>query len=205
MARTRVVADAPDPGVGVDRRIAGREALGAERTEADAAREHADREVVAVEAAQVFAGELGAEVLGEEQFEELHLCEDCAHKYLYEPQQKAAGAKGESAPPLEQDDEPGASSRACPVCGLKFVEFRNSGRLGCPHDYQEFREELAPLLENIHGETRHVGKVPRRAPDARRGQAELIKLRKALSVAVNKEQYEEAARIRDRIKRLEEH
>src|SRR5438093_10809056 len=85
------------------------------------------------------------EVLGEEQFEELHLCEECAHKYLYESQQKGPGAKTGGALAGEEGDAPATLNRECPLCGIKFVEFRNSGRLGCPHDYQDFRHELPPL------------------------------------------------------------
>jgi protein arginine kinase activator len=143
------------------------------------------------------------EVLGEEQVEELHLCEECAHKYLYEPQMQKPGVKP-APPPGEELEEPAVLNRECQVCGIKFVDFRNSGRLGCPHDYQEFREELTPLLENIHGETRHCGKTPRRLPQSKQTQSELIQLRKQLLSAVNKEAYEEAARLRDSIRRLEE-
>lgn len=145
------------------------------------------------------------EVLTDDQFEELHLCEECAHKYLYEPQQKGQGSKAGESGQAEESDEVGSlNQRECPVCGIKFVEFRNSGRLGCPHDYQEFRDELTPLLENIHGETRHCGKTPRRLPQSKQTQSELIQLRKQLHQAVTKEAYEEAARIRDRIRQLEE-
>jgi protein arginine kinase activator len=144
------------------------------------------------------------EVLGDEQFEELHLCEECAHKYLYEPQQKQAGKVVEAVPAEEGDEVGSLNQRECPVCGVKFVEFRNSGRLGCPHDYQEFRDELLPLLENIHGETRHCGKTPRRLPQNKQTQSELTQLRKQLHQAVTKEAYEEAARLRDRIRQLEE-
>ena len=142
------------------------------------------------------------EILAEEQFEELHLCEECAQKYLSESDnpKKSASGKSSGISPLE-DEEPGPLAHDCPVCGIKFVEFRNSGRLGCPHDYQEFRTELLPLLENIHGETRHVGKTPRRRPKT---QSELIQLRKRLQQAVTREAYEEAAQIRDRIRHLEE-
>jgi protein arginine kinase activator len=143
------------------------------------------------------------EILGEDQVEEFHLCEDCARKYLNEPQQQKPGPKS-SAPAGEEIEEPAVLNRECQVCGIKFVDFRNSGRLGCPHDYQEFREELTPLLENIHGETRHCGKTPRRQPQNRQTQSELIQLRKQLLSAVNKEAYEEAAQLRDRIRRLEE-
>jgi protein arginine kinase activator len=142
------------------------------------------------------------ELMGENQFEELHLCEQCANKYLYEPQQKTGiksggteGAEGEEGLLGQQE---------CPHCGLKFVEFRNTGRLGCPQDYQAFREELLPLLENIHGEVKHTGKVPRRQPANKETHSELIQLRNRLKQAVTKEDYEEAAKLRDSIKRMEE-
>jgi len=143
------------------------------------------------------------EVLGEGQFEELHLCDQCANKYLYEPQHK--GGKGGGSEALGESEETAAlNQKECPQCGIKFIEFRNSGRLGCPHDYQEFREELTPLLENIHGETRHVGKAPRRLPQNKQTQSDLMQLRNRLKQAINKEDYEDAARLRDQIKTLEE-
>jgi protein arginine kinase activator len=59
-------------------------------------------------------------------------------------------------------------------------------------------------LENIHGEVRHCGKTPRRLPQNRQTQSELLQLRKQLQQAVTREAYEEAARLRDRIRQLEE-
>jgi protein arginine kinase activator len=145
------------------------------------------------------------EVLSDEQFDELHLCEQCANKYLYEPQQKVAGSKAGGGESLGEGDEASfLNQHECPLCGIKFMEFRNSGRLGCPHDYQEFREELLPLLESIHGETRHCGKTPRRQPQNKQTQSELIQLRNRLKQAITTEDYEEAARLRDRIRQLEE-
>ena len=142
------------------------------------------------------------EILGPSQFEEVHLCEQCATKYAQEGPVKTAvkGAKELTA----EADEGLFSQHACPQCGIKFVDFRNSGRLGCPHDYQEFRDDLMPLLENIHGEVRHCGKTPRRLPQNKQTQSELIQLRNRLKQAINKEDYEEAARLRDRIRTLEE-
>jgi protein arginine kinase activator len=140
------------------------------------------------------------EVVSDAQYEELHLCEDCAQKYLYEPQPAKNAASSEPA-----SEEMGAlGGRQCEVCGVKFVDFRNSGRLGCPHDYTAFQHELTPLLEGIHGGTKHTGKSPRRLPQTRQAQQELTKLRKQLHRAVVDEAYEEAARLRDRIRRLEE-
>ena len=115
---------------------------------------------------------------------ELHLCEDCAHKFLAPAVQEAdetlpamAGllaqhlAVGETAEELARLDE-----RTCPVCGITFLEFRKQGRLGCPHDYVCFGAELEPLLVNIHGETRHVGKVPKRGASSAEQQTQLIVL-----------------------------
>ena len=141
------------------------------------------------------------EVLAPEQVEELHLCEDCAKKHLYEP---PAAAKKAGKAAAAADDPADLGGKQCEECGTKFVEFRNTGRLGCPHDYDAFREELLPLLENIHGDVKHAGKSPRRLPKAKANQQELAQLRRRLQQAVTEEAYEEAARIRDRIKELEE-
>jgi protein arginine kinase activator len=97
-----------------------------------------------------------------------------------------------------------ADKQTCPVCQITFAEFRNSGRLGCPYDYEVFRDELMPLLENIHDETRHSGKVPRRAPRNSQQQTTLIQLRNDLKRAVAAEDYETAARVRDKIKVIEQ-
>lgn len=134
----------------------------------------------------------------------LHLCESCAKEYL--SQSEAGGTnesvgEGKLADAAEASDE--ADQRTCPNCGITFKEFRSQGRLGCPHDYVAFQEELLPLLENIHGETQHVGKVPKRAPRSSQHQYKLIRLRNQLKTAVDDEMYEEAARLRDEIQTLE--
>jgi protein arginine kinase activator len=135
------------------------------------------------------------EVHGEGNFEEFHLCEECAQKYVYETSPKKK--KGDPR------DAAGPADKTCDQCGTRFVDFRNSGRLGCPHDYQAFQAELIPLLESIHNATRHAGKTPRR-PSQRLRIQELTRLRKDLQKAVVAEAYEEAARLRDQLRRLEE-
>ena len=130
------------------------------------------------------------EIVTEDKVEEFHLCEECAHRYLYEPQkhqQKSPAGKASKGGSAEELDEPNTLNHECDICGIKFVDFRNTGRLGCPHDYEEFRDELIPLLENIHGETQHNGKTPQRLPQTKQKQAELVQLRKQLLQAVNRE------------------
>jgi protein arginine kinase activator len=90
------------------------------------------------------------------------------------------------------------------VCGITFDVFRSKGRLGCPHDYTFFEKELMPLLANIHGETEHVGKTPRRAPQQTESRTRLIRLRREMKEAVAAEDYERATELRDEIKTIEQ-
>jgi protein arginine kinase activator len=90
----------------------------------------------------------------------------------------------------------------CPTCGLKYAQFRATGRLGCADDYDAFRTALEPLLERVHRGVRHAGKVPA-AERARAAAALLAGLKDDLATAVAAERYEDAARLRDRIKILE--
>ena len=135
----------------------------------------------------------------------LHLCERCAAEKGVESSasltKSPIGSFLASLGPdqAEQPDE----QVPCPRCGGTLANFRDTGRLGCPYDYEVFRDELMPLLENIHEETRHTGKVPRRAPRDPVRQTELIQLRNDLKRAVAAEDYEMAARVRDKIKGIE--
>lgn len=145
------------------------------------------------------------EILGENSIEQLHLCPSCADSYLKLPiasKPQESKPKGGSASGVEPDEGP-LVAKQCPSCGLRFVDYRNTSRLGCPQDYIEFREELVPLLESIHGERCHVGKVPSRLEENQRLQSDLAKLRKELAKAISAEKYEEAARLRDAIRQME--
>jgi protein arginine kinase activator len=144
---------------------------------------------------------------------EFHFCDEHARQHLAPPDEsaevnpipdlakklaQASGSAGTLRGPTPADKQ------VCPICQISFSEFRTSGRLSCPHDYEVFREELMPLLENIHGETRHSGKVPKRAPWNTQQQTTLIQLRNELKRAVAAEDYEAAARLRDKIKGIEQ-
>ncbi len=142
---------------------------------------------------------------------ELHLCEDHARQYLTQAEEPAeetpslAGALaqqlqvGQTAEELSKLDR-----QSCPVCGITFYEFRSKGRLGCPHDYTCFEKELMPLIANIHGETEHVGKVPKRAPTQTENRTRLIRPRREMKEAVASEDYERATELRDEIKGIEQ-
>jgi len=91
----------------------------------------------------------------------------------------------------------------CPVCGFSQSDFKKTGRFGCSHCYDVFGDLLAPMLKNMHKGTEHVGKKPedfeRQAEQSRKLQA----LREDLDRAVEAEEYEKAATLRDQLRQLE--
>jgi protein arginine kinase activator len=95
----------------------------------------------------------------------------------------------------------------CEQCGITWAEFRQNGLLGCAHDYSLFEKELTPLLQRAHDSaTHHVGKVPTRrggtgVPVKR--QVDIAKLRRELAKAVEAEDYERAAKLRDQLRQAE--
>lgn len=130
---------------------------------------------------------------------QLELCEECARKHELIPESPSPQLNlqalvglimGQPTPTAE------VAGLTCPSCGLQYAAFRADGRLGCPADYEAFRQALEPLLARIHRATRHEGKTPRTA--AR--EAELTQLREQLRAAVAAEHYEDAARLRDLIR-----
>ncbi len=142
------------------------------------------------------------------QVQEIHLCESCAHDYLQPADENDSVDNAETVAlklkeVANEEDLLELDHIVCPNCGITFREFRSQGRLGCPHDYVVFQQELTSLLENIHGELQHCGKFPKQAPDSSQRQYELIKLRNQLRQAVEQENYETAAQLRDEIQTLE--
>ncbi|QDT33722.1 UvrB/UvrC motif-containing protein [Thalassoglobus polymorphus] len=141
----------------------------------------------------------------------LHLCDQCVGEYLNTVD--VGGIPDDLEDPLSigpigsiaSDSPVESTSEACPKCGMTYKLFRSQGRLGCPHDYQHFHDELIPLLESIHhGETQHVGKIPPKVSEESRKQYELIRLKNELKLAIEEEAYELAAELRDQIQSLNE-
>lgn len=155
---------------------------------------------------------------------EVHLCEDHARTYLSQsesagaapPAKKPAAAGGPLGVTQTADELALIDQKSCGMCGITFFEFRNQGRLGCPHDYVQFEKELEPLIVNIHGAAQHTGRRPVRrsgpggSPATRRGIPEdtaeltsIIGLRGSIKAAISREDYEQAREYRDLIKAIE--
>lgn len=141
--------------------------------------------------------------------QELHLCEEHAREYLTESDNEPTGGSNLTGALAQQlvggtaEELARLDQQACPICGITFFEFRNQGRLGCPHDYICFQKELDPLILNIHGESSHAGKRPRHSPLNTDRQTELIRLRREMKEAIQGEEYEKASKLRDEIRQIE--
>lgn len=104
-----------------------------------------------------------------------------------------AAAKTKSAP----------TKLRCETCGLSYQQFSKIGRFGCSDCYRYFEPVLEPLFRRVHGNTTHSGKVPERTGGQLRRKRELSELKAKLNYLVAREEFEEAARVRDRIRELE--
>jgi protein arginine kinase activator len=139
---------------------------------------------------------------------ESHLCEGCAAKSDAVPV-KAHMPINELLTNfvMTHSGQTKQEAGACEQCGITWAEFRQSGLLGCEHDYTLFERELLPLLQRAHeGATHHTGKTPRRGDGTRaaaRPSVDLERVRKELAKAVAAEDYEKAARLRDQLRQTE--
>ncbi len=136
---------------------------------------------------------------------EMHLCEDCAREKgaLIKPQFPLADLLAGLADFQVPSTVEKGRSWKCLRCGLTYTGFRKSGRLGCGQCYYTFKDGLTSLLKRVHGSSEHVGKVPALAGREAGVSHVLRGLRERLHQAIQKEEFEEAATLRDRIKEME--
>lgn len=135
----------------------------------------------------------------------LHLCEACAKEKGAEMEEHfgmsdlLAGLAD-----LGANIEPGAMNDIkCPVCAFTYQDFKKMGRLGCGDCYEAFKKQLDPLLKRIHGANRHVGKVPLMVGKNLKEKRTVQDIKAQLEKAIMAEEFEEAARLRDMIRDLE--
>ena len=142
--------------------------------------------------------------IADDKVQKVDLCEDCAKaKGVHDPTGFSLAdlllglGSAQELTSRAEDTE-----LACPRCGFTQADFKKTGRLGCAECYTTFAEGLGGLLQSMHKGVRHVGKTPR-ALQAKSNLADQIKqLAAKLDEAVAREKFEEAAALRDEIKKL---
>lgn len=142
---------------------------------------------------------------------EFHICESCAREM---GEILPGGANGFSIHNLlsglldfshaaEGPTQAEQQKLRCEHCGLTYAQFSKLGRFGCSECYQQFAERLDPLLKRVHGNTKHIGKVPKRSGGIIKDKRRMEQLRADMAKAIELEEFEEAAALRDQIKELE--
>jgi protein arginine kinase activator len=138
---------------------------------------------------------------------ELHLCEEHARAHGialpgHQPINQLLTQFTVSQTPSRR---PSSARKACPSCGLRFAQFRQSGVLGCSDCYETFERQLTPMIERAqNGGTSHAGKCPRRVGTSLDRQLQIRRLVKEMEEAVAAEQYERAAELRDQLQDMEQ-
>lgn len=142
----------------------------------------------------------------------IHLCAGCASRRGLAPD--AVDAEAHETPPLvdflAQLGKPGprttepATSEPCPFCGISAADFRRTGRVGCSQCYVHFEPQLRGLLRRIHGSSQHAGKLYiSEASEITDRLGQISAMRRRLKRAIETEDFETAANLRDRIHELE--
>lgn len=136
----------------------------------------------------------------------LDFCEDCPHqKEVADPAafslaQILAAHEGQS----EGGIDPKVLRAACEQCGMKLGDFKKTGRLGCAHCYKQFREVIAQMLPQMQSGDEHTGKRPAAMLERMAHEHRIAELKAKLREAIREEAYEEAARLRDELRRMSE-
>lgn len=132
---------------------------------------------------------------------EVHLCSDCARSLGYGEAFSGFGLGfghllGEL---LSSGEVSSANSMRCPACGKSFEEIAEDGKMGCAECYAVFYDRLLPTLNKIHGKTSYMGSKPQMGGDNVKAEQSLGELKTALSQAVERQDFELAASLRDKI------
>lgn len=93
----------------------------------------------------------------------------------------------------------------CMTCGLTYSDFKQTSRFGCADCYGSFRPQIDIVLKNIQGSNRHEGKYPNKNSSELIFMKQLGSLKASLAKAIEDEEYEQAAMLRDKIKELQAH
>ena len=138
---------------------------------------------------------------------EMHICQKCARSKTAELKDQLSISELLSGLMDIEGISEARPALKCPVCGMTYTDFKKSGRLGCETCYATFKDKLFPLLKKVHGSLHYSGKTPTaKAPVAKQKVSDsesLKELKKRLERAIEMEEYEEAARLRDETKKLE--
>ncbi|RFU68661.1 hypothetical protein D0469_11915 [Peribacillus saganii] len=147
---------------------------------------------------------------------EVHICEKCAQEKgemfmfngggSFSINNLLAGLL--NMEPVFQHTNPSTIAKSqeaqCPGCNMTFSEFTQAGKFGCAQCYETFKDNLNPVLKRLHsGNTAHIGKIPERLGGGIHLRKKMDDLKQLLKDAIDQEEFEKAAELRDELRSLE--
>ncbi|WP_276788479.1 UvrB/UvrC motif-containing protein [Veillonella magna] len=147
---------------------------------------------------------------------ESHLCADCAAKHGGSGSPFGTFGFGGSifdndfftndffTNAVYPDGMLGRRGQTCSGCGMTFADFNRTGKFGCDRCYETFAGEIDPLVKRLQGSLDYEGRVPGRGTGVFKTKHQIKRLRQELTKAIQAEHFEEAAKLRDEIKVLED-
>ena len=147
---------------------------------------------------------------------EQHLCEECAKKFSSFQTDIPGLSKRFTLGTLlssllggyeeKEQKKVEEKSLSCKHCHMTYEEFLQSGVVGCPKCYEAFQQPMKSCIKNIQGAIKHTGKIPKgfqsEAEQLVHSMSEVDILSIQLQQAIEKEEFEEAAKLRDQIREL---
>lgn len=148
--------------------------------------------------------------------EETYLCDECAKKQQVllnmnifkenkSTKESLFSLKNFLAGMLDEEiaEENFKKQDVCDVCGMTYHEFGKTGKFGCSNCLTVFKDSLMPAIRNIQGFEAHTGKIPKRAEGKHKLEIDIELLKNELKNKIEREEFEDAANIRDQIKEME--
>ena len=133
---------------------------------------------------------------------QMNMCAECAKEHgafaLGEVSSLLSGLLGGGSGRAQ-----GAMGLRCSRCGLDYGQFKQTGMLGCAHCYVDFRKQLQPVLQRIHGRLQHEGRIPVNAGEGLQLRRQIEAKRREMQAAIDQEEFERAAALRDELRGLQ--
>lgn len=132
-----------------------------------------------------------------------HLCSECAQQQSYKTPDMLDSLIDSFFGDTLRAQMGSDNRRRCEGCGMCFDDIVETGKVGCDKCYETFLDQLLPSLQRMHGRSRHAGKTPSGAPRVETKQDKISTLKSKLQKAIDAQEFEQAAKLRDEIKEAE--
>lgn len=105
---------------------------------------------------------------------------------------------------VQEETQQNKQQGTCPSCGFTYRQFLKVGKFGCANCYDTFRDQLPPVLKRLQADVKHVGKIQTDEKQLVHYQKQIESIRQQMQQAIAAERFEEAAKLRDEVRAIEQ-